>query len=425
MSKSSSFLLMLSLLMGACTKAEKTAPAQLELPWQAVLKQQLKAFGEEGLPAVSEEQINDFLEAMELAEDGGQLAARFRLRLQEADALELSSALLTIVEDRESDPIDKTRAYAWLRARGHNAIMPRLTLRLKYEKDWVANVDIALTLLQHGSGAGLQALLNILVTEESSDPDALQQARFRTMEGLAFLPASDTWQAGNGFDADWRRLLEVQQHWQDYRQLPDTELSKPSRDQRAEVWRTLAKLRSQPLRPVDDARFVLVRLPKWVFEAVIQTTLDEDRYVREHALQTLAWIGYPVGRWALQESFDLDAQLQAAIGGADSRARLFEAMGASGLSSMQDTLMQWLREGNMEEMTAAADALLRCAGPEPLTELSAMLTSDKVFSPEARYSIALLFTEIAAIDDLEVPQGLDASEAQRRKGWRLLREDRP
>ncbi len=400
-------------------------PPQVELAWQAVLEQQLQTFAEEGLPEVSEEQINDFLEAMELASEGGQMGARFRTRLEEADSLELSAALLAIVEDREMEAIDKTRAYAWLRVRGDSAMMPRLTLRLKYEKDWVANVDIALALLQHGSGAGLQALLNILNTEESNDPDALQQARFRTMEGLAFLPASDTWQPGNGFDADWRRLLEVQAKWQKHRQLPDTKALKPSRNQRAEVWRTLSKLISQRLRPVDDARFVLVRMPDWVFEAIIETTLDEDRYVREHALQTLAWIGYPVGRWALEQSFDLEGRLQVAISGADSRARLFEAMGASGLSSMQDTLLQWLKDGNMEEMTAAADALLRCAGPEPMAELSAMLTSDMVLSPEARYSLALLFTEVETLAELEVPTGLDSSEAQRRLQWRLEREQRP
>lgn len=425
MSKSSSLVFTLALLSGACTKAENPEPPQLELQWQAVLDQQLSAFVEEGLPIVSDDQVNDYLEAMELAAEGGQMGTRFRVRLEEANALELSSALLSIVEDRETEAVDKTRAYAWLRARGHNAMMPRLTLRLKYEKDWIANVDIALTLLQHGSGAGLQALLNILGTEESSNPDALQQARFRTMEGLAFLPASDNWQPGDGFDADWRRLLEVRDHWQKYRQLPDTVLSKPNRDQRAEVWRTLAKLRSQPLRPVDDARFVLVRLPNWVFEPVIKTTLDEDRYVREHALQTLAWIGYPVGRWAMEQSFDLAGQLQSAIGGVDSRARLFEAMGASGLSAMQTTLLQWLKEGNMEEMTAAADALLRCAGTESMTELAAMLTSEKTFSPEARYSLALLFTDLDAIAELDLPQGLDASEAQRRQAWRMSREDRP
>ncbi|MDP7062041.1 MAG: hypothetical protein QF489_03790 [Planctomycetota bacterium] len=425
MSKLASAALSLLLLAASCGEQEPAPAPQVEVVWRAVLDEQLKAFAEDGLPEVSADQISDYLEAMELAAEGGQMGTRFHMRLEEADPLELSAALLAIVENRDMEAIDKARAYAWLRARGSSAMMPRLTLRLKYEKDWVANVDIALALLQHGSGAGLQAFQNILATEDSSDPDTLQQARFRTMKALAFLPPSDRWQPGDGFDADWRRLLEVQAYWVKHRRLPNRDANKATRDQRAETWRTLSKLISQRLRPVDDARFVLVRMPEWAFEPIIETSLDQDRYVREHALQTLAWIGYPVGRWAREQAYDLQAKLQSAIGGGDSRARLFEAMGASGLNEMQGTLLQWLKDGSMEEMTAAADALLRCAGQEPMAELSTMLTSNKVLSPEARYSLALLFTEVDAIDALDWPQGLDSSEAHRRRLWRLEREDRP
>ena len=412
--------------LGACGKSPE--PANVAQPveiWRAVVSDQLADFAEEGLPEISSEEIDDVLESMELAEAGGQMSKRFRTRLEQADPLQLSAVLLAIVEDRTSEAVDKTRAYAWLRARGHEAMLPRLTLRLKYEKDWVANVDLALALLKHGSGAGLQALQHILATEVTADQATLEYARFRTLEALAALPENKQWQAGTGFDADWLRLLDVQKAWDQNRQLPDTAAVNPSRAQRAEVWRMMARLRSQPLRPVDDARFVLVRMPNWVFEPLSSTVLDENRYVREHALQTLAWIGYPVGRWAQQNGIDLSARYQTALASPGVRPRVMEAMGASGLASMQTELVYWLQNGNLEELTAAADALLRCANEASFAELSAYLAADAMLSPEARYSLQLLFTEADAVSELTLATGLDASEGKRRQQWRLQRSERP
>jgi hypothetical protein len=415
-----------ALTLGACSKTAELPRAESQVaPWRAVVEEQLANYSQDGLPEVDQNQVDEYLESMELAEAGGKMSKRFRTRLEQAEALELSSALLTIVEDRTVDAADKTRAYGWLRARGDQAIVPRLTLRLKYEKDWVANVDIALTLLNHGSGAGLQALHNILATEVTADQATLEYARFRTMEALAFLPISNQWQPGNGFDSDWQHLLEVQSGWEKTRQLPGATALEPSRALRAEAWRMMARLRSQPLRPVDDARFVFVRMPNWIFEPLSATVLDNNRYVREHALQTLAWIGYPVGLWAQQNGVDLTARYKTAAGSAAVRPRAMEAMGASGLASMETELLYWLQTGNLEEITAAADALLRCASEDSFAQLSAHLASDAMLSPEARYSLQLLFTQSDAVGDLALPQGLDSSEAKRRQQWRLQRGDRP
>jgi hypothetical protein len=412
--------------LGACSKTQQPPrAAQQTATWHAVVSEQLAEYAEEGLPEVSQQDREEYLESMELAEAGGQMARRFRTRLEQADALHLSSALLSIVEDRSVEDADKTRAYAWLLARGHEAMVPRLTLRLKYEKDWVANVDIALALLKYGSGAGLQALHNILATEITADQATLEYARFRTMQALARLPTSEHWQAGGHFDADWQRLLEVQDAWARNRQLPDMPAVTPSRAQQAELWRMMTKLRSQPLRPVDDARFVLVRMPQWVFDPVSSTVVDDNRYVREHALQTLAWIGYPVGRWSKQNAVDLSARYLAAMPSARIRPRVMEAMGASGLASMQTELLYWLQTGNLEELTAAADALLRCANEDIFPQLAAHIASDAPLSPEARYSLQLLFTGVEAMDTLAIPTGLDSSEAKRRQQWRRQRAERP
>ena len=41
--------------------------------WRAVVSEELLAYADEGLPEVSQDDIDDFLEAMELAESGGQM----------------------------------------------------------------------------------------------------------------------------------------------------------------------------------------------------------------------------------------------------------------------------------------------------------------------------------------------------------------
>jgi len=105
--------------------------------------------------------------------------------------------------------------------------------------------------------------------------------------------------------------------------------------------------------------------------------------------------------------------------------RSVEAIGASGLSSMQNFLLPWLRTGNLEEITAAADALLRCADEQILAELSALLNSETPLSPEARYSLQLLLTPGGTVAPLTLPAGLDPSEATRRVQWWHDRTQKP
>ena len=415
-----------ALCVSACAKPSMAPSTNNPAPvWSAVVEDHLQIYAEQGLPEVRADDRDDFLEAMELAEGSDQMAGRFRSRLEDADPLLLTAALLAVVEDLTAESVDKTRAYAWLRARGDAAMLPRLTLRLKYEKDWLANVDLALALLKYGSGAGLDAIHNILSAENSANQEAIDLARFRAMQALAFLPPSSAWQASDDFDRNWQRLLEVQAYWLKFRQLPDVEPVAASDAQRAELWRMMTRLRSQPLRPVDDARFVYTRLPNWVFEPLQQTIFDENRYVREHALQTLAWIGYPVGLWAQQQNANLAVTYGAALDSPDLRPRVMEAMGASGLSSMQDLLLPWLRTGNLEEITAAADALLRCADERVNAELTALLQSQTPLSPEARYSLRLLSAPAETMGAVVMPPGLDPSEAARRVQWWHERAQKP
>ena len=388
--------------------------------WRAVVSGQLEAYHEEGLPAVAEDSLEQILELLDLASSGETGRRRAMRTLEQFEAPLLTAAMLTLVEGRVAEAAQKTEAYAWLRQHGTEAMVPRLTLRLKYEKDWAANVDIAVGLLRFGCGAGLEPLVTILRTEQGVP--GLERARWAAVSALSSLPPAPEWNPGESFDGDWRRLLEVELLWRRDHVLPGfDETSHPSRALRAELWKTIARFRSQPLRPVGDARYVLVRLPSWVFAPLCRTTFDQDRYVREHALQCLAWIGRPAGDWSTRSGFDLPGTLSPLLADGRQRARVLEAMGASGLASMQEAILPWLRAGNLEESTAAADALLRCADARVVRPLQALLASDAPLGPEGRYSLECLLASLDPQHVLMVPKGLDPSEKARRDRWAAQR----
>jgi len=399
--------------------------------WQPVLTQRLAEFQDEGLPPLDEADTLDIQDLLLLSQENGRNGSRARQGLADLAPELVTAACLTLVETHNMDLETRLAAYAWMRGHAPIAVLPRLSLRLKYEKDWPANVDIARTLLHYGSGAGLDALIAILQAE--SGGERIELARFLAMEALAELPTADSTKR-DGFEANWQHLLALQSQWARWRRLPaaDNVANSPTdlapRPLRAEMWRMAARLRSQPLRPVDDARFVFVRLPRSAFPLLLETTRDQDRYVREHALQTLEWIGHPVGRWAQEHPELVLPPLLALRGDPLLRPRLFGALGAMGLPELAPEILPWLRDGNLEESTAAADALLRCADQSSLRALQAAQASlQEQFSPEARYSLELLLAQLEEqdIEQLTVPPELDPSEAERRRQWALARADRP
>jgi len=401
----------------ACGNSGTAQTTEIAPPtWTAVVQKHLNSFAADGLPSITSEQQDEILDLLDLAlsSDKGRRQANQVLAAAEADWV--TAVMLSLVEGRDAEAELKAEAYAWLGHHGVEAMVPRLTLRLKYEKDWSANVDITTGLLRFGCGAGLSPLIIILQTEEGVNH--LDQARWSALAALRNLPPAPGWTPGENFDADWRRLIEVEQIWRFSHVLPGFEdLAAPSRSYRAEIWKTLAKFRSQPLRPVDDARFVLIRQATWAFASIVETTYDEVQYVREHALQTLAWIGAPVGAWAIRTNFDLEARLSPLLGDKRLRGRALEAMGASGLDVMQDVILPWLSKGNLEESTAAADALLRCANRDVLRSIETLLQNTPLLSPEGRYALECLQHAWNADYVVQIPDGIDPSEVARRNRW--------
>jgi len=173
-------------------------------------------------------------------------------------------------------------APAWLRAvcafelgvAGRDEVLPRMILRLRYEKDGATVVWLATALARLGCYAGLDGLLVLRAGGATEEGRVLAAAQLEELARTAGL-------------ADGRALVEA---WSS----PDPgllELPAPSDALRLEVWRLVEDLGRFDLRRVDDGRFVLSRSGAWVAGILAQALHDSDVYVRLHAAQCLERMG--------------------------------------------------------------------------------------------------------------------------------------
>ncbi|TAH38671.1 MAG: hypothetical protein EYC70_04695 [Planctomycetota bacterium] len=403
-------------------------PADLPADWlQPVVQQHLEAAARHGLAEATPAQLAEIAPWLEALGAGGRVAVAARRELEQRDPATLAAAALGLLEARETGAAARRAAAAWLEAHPLEAATPRLSLRLKYEKDGVAAVAVARALLRLRSGAGLEALAQVLAAEAGSD-DA---ARAAAAAALHLLPPHPDWRPGADFQADWQHLQRVLAVWNRERRLasapsdqpdPGDDVSAPALA--AEVWRMIARLDSQPLRPVDDARFVLTRMRCGVLPLLCAAARDQSLYVREHALETIAWIGAPAGRYALRTGFDLNGFFGQALAEPRTRMQALEALGACGLQELAPLAAPWLRSTSTEEVTAAADALLRCAGVDAIAALDEALARPERLSDEAHYALSLLRAELQGTPAAARPT-LAATEKERRDRWREQRRERP
>ncbi|NQU47124.1 MAG: hypothetical protein HQ519_00615 [Planctomycetes bacterium] len=420
----------------ACTDASKNSasiPAdavgnQAEFIPGEALQHYLQLHLGNGLPEVSEDfivEVQDLLDATTL---GGNLANRATRSLIEMAEEHRTAALLGLLEQRLTPVPIQQLAYSWLRDAGLESMLPRLTLRLKYEKDHWAVVAIAHTLLKYGNGSGLQALINIL--DDKSGRPEIEAARSYAATILGELPHSQNEAGGENFAANWQHLLEINQLWQKQRRLSsdDEDPTQCSAELLAEYWRMIARFASQPLRPVDDARFVLSRQRGFVIPLLLQAARDPNRYIREHALQTLAWIAIPIGHWCSRHEVDFVAELVPILASGKSRTRALEALGAAGISSASEVLWSWVQNGNREERSAACDAMLRCClDPAWAVRLQNFLqaTPPPRLSSEGEASLFALWFELEPELEAEYPlrlsDNLPQSEWDRRLRWTEMR----
>lgn len=413
-------------LLTACGEpAEEQAWAPVYPAFEArpVLQDKLAAVADLRLPRVGADQLREIRDLIEASQAGGRLAHSANGQLEQLDPHERTDAMLQIVEDLKAEVGERRAAYMWLRDHGTPGLVPRMTLRLKYEQDLWSAVCVADTLLRHGNGAGLDALAAVL--EREPRDAAEESARSYAATLLPALAPREGWEPGADFASDWQRLSEVRQLWTERRLLAEDEEQPadfpPEID--AEIAVMCTRLLSMPLRPVDDARFVLVRQRGAVVPWLCELSLDDNRYLREHALQTLSWMGPPVRPWTVARDFDYVGTISARLGEGSLRARALVALGAGRSADATEDLAYWLVHGTREQSAAAADGLLRCADDTVLSRLESWLSPDGLtrLSPEAAFSLYLLWQTLAPDQAAETPaeilDALPAGEQERRRRW--------
>ena len=139
-------------------------------------------------PEFGIERANEMIELFDMVELGGAIGQRAQRRVNRLSNNEIQHALLLIVETDKQNTALRRRAYNLLANRdwqSSNRFIPRLTLRLKYEKDWPSNIIIARALANVGSLAGLSAVQSILLNSSENEIDDLDLAKSLAAEFIS------------------------------------------------------------------------------------------------------------------------------------------------------------------------------------------------------------------------------------------------
>ena len=402
---------LLVVVMLACSKqaANVDSLALDKQPFSNVLDEHLATAST--WPKMSISRAEEILDILDTAELGGQSGQRAQRRIGKLSSDELQHALLSIVETEKLDHLKRRLAYSFLAEtdwRGNRRFIPRLVLRLKYEKDWPANILIASALAKHNNLAGLDAVVSILRTEQQSQITDLEFARELAAKLIASLN-----QGNADFEQNWQHALRLKQQWDQQGHPLDSENDVADTTYTDELWHTVAKFRSQPLRPVDDARFVFIRLDNAALKILALAASDSDPYVRDHALQTFSWMEREHDAIPNDDVLKLETDYYSSV-------RALEYRGSLANSSQAEFLWPFILHGNYEQQTAAADSLLRCSDTSP-DNINAIIIDER-FSPEAQCSLMLLRDELNGKDITKpVVNGLDKNELARRIKWRESR----
>lgn len=274
-------------------------------------------------------------------------------------------ALVTAIEKAE-EPWLRAQCGYWLGQTGRDVVLPRLALRLKYEKDYATAFWMADALAHFGHLAGVEAMLTVWRGTEDETLRAQSAARLGEL-------------AAERGCADAGELL---QRWQAGELAPPATPFVPSAELRAEAWRWIASLGAWNLRNVDDARFVLVRLEEWIVPLLVEALGDVDVYVRLHTLQVLERRGTRA-RGAVE-----------AVVRALDEARLAPAaaqtLGALGVPSSASALERALTSSDPELAVAAASALGRLGNPAAVPALKTTFGSARALDLRQACAIARL-----------------------------------
>ncbi|HEX5054271.1 MAG TPA: HEAT repeat domain-containing protein [Planctomycetota bacterium] len=372
--------------LGGCGGGhESAAPALPDLP-----PLQLRPF----LPALKELAASlpqpDEAEQREVKELG-----EVALHLVEADPRTASRAERALLEHAfawwvlepalQHEQVTVRRRAAWLCGQsGRSVLQLPLLLRLKYELDpetvlWVAD---ALQRLGNDTGlAWLDAAMNQQGTAQQAGTMAIDVCRER---GLA-LADPPTYAELQG------RLRELSAAWRERGE--GSRVVAPAKGQlEARFAAHLITTENYPLRPIDDARYVLTRCGRLAVPLLIRTLAASEPYLRTMALQVLAELG-PAAHDAAESTLPLLGDPLTAsyamrtlgeIGAADAiphlRARLplpdveLRAAAVQALGLLQDRASAARLTERMQDATEALDVRvgaafgLLCLGENPAAD---------------------------------------------------------
>ena len=162
------------LCLASCTPSQ---PLDTSVGKISALNEALARTKGSAIPTASEAAISEWEEILEAATFTGHIGRRALQQLENIEAQQRDAILLSLVGKKNIPSASKRIAYSRLAADGGPEIVPRLILRLRYEKDHSSNVAIAQALLRHGNGSGLAAIRAILSFPSNHYPEAQQAAR--------------------------------------------------------------------------------------------------------------------------------------------------------------------------------------------------------------------------------------------------------
>lgn len=240
------------------------------------------------------------------------------------------------------------------------ALVP-LVFRLKYEPDPTVKLWLADAVCRRGCGAGLEPILTGLRSDASRELAGQRALDVLRAYGVA-LSESPSW---DEIDQGLRGLLR---RWTDTGRLQD---GKPVDDAatQARLAKLLIDLQGFQLRPVDDARFVMMRMGALGLPLLRDAVGASEPYLRTHALEVLRELGLvatPLAGAVLPLLGDQLCRVDAARALGHMRARV-----------AVPHLVAWLASPDTELRTAAAYALGPIGAAETLPLLRAKMSDEQ------------------------------------------------
>ncbi|MBM3989539.1 MAG: hypothetical protein FJ298_00880 [Planctomycetes bacterium] len=246
-------------------------------------------------------------------------------------------ARIEAMRTRKNDEAWVRAHCAWRLGQGsQDWIVPRMIRHLRYETDHETVIWIARALAKFGNYSGLDALEVVARTAVAADTrEGANAARFELSGACGFgspEALAGAWRAGD-------------------ERVPQPPLS---RLRQLEIWRVIAGFSEWQLRGVDDGRFTLARENSAAAALLAEALLDENRYVRTHAAQSLERMG--------ARARSAGPALLTALDDPELEIFVAEALGSVGCEAAEGELIARLDAArSLEVRTAAARGLASLA----------------------------------------------------------------